>query len=371
MPSTLLRQRLPAARHVVIKLGTQLLTAPNGQLDHAYFHNIARQTQALRARGLQVTIVSSGAVGAGMAHLSLHERPTDVSQLQAVASVGQPQLMRHMREAFEPLNLKVGQLLLTRSDFEDRVRFLNMRNCILSLHAMGCIPIVNENDTVAVDEIRFGDNDTLAAMLCHALQADALILLTVVDGLLDGQGQVIDLVEDFAQAGGHIRSDKSKLGSGGMITKHTAARLMTLAGELTLIANGRTPDILLRLLTGEKLGTLFAPAQRKMEGRKRWIGLTKRPCGTLVIDSGASRAIVSQGKSLLASGILKVEGDFDKGAVLLVRDEQGRELARGLTNYNAEELDKIRGKKSQQFEVILGRASYDEVIHRDNLVLLI
>ncbi len=370
MPSTLYRKRLPEARHVVVKLGTQLLTGADGQLDHGYFANIAKQTQALREKGLRVTIVSSGAIGAGMAHLGLHDRPTDVSQLQAVASVGQPQLMRHMREAFEPLSLKVGQLLLTRSDFEDRVRFLNLRNCILSLHALGCVPIVNENDTVAVDEIRFGDNDTLAAMMCQALQADALILLTVVDGLLDGEGRVIDLVEDFAEAGGHIRTEKSKLGTGGMITKHTAAKLMTLAGELTLIANGRTPDILTRLLSGEKLGTLFAPAKRKMEGRKRWIGLTKRPAGTISIDAGAARAIVAQGKSLLASGITAVEGEFDKGAVLLVRDADGDELARGLSNYNAEEVRKIMGQKSQRFEAILGRPSYAEVIHRDNLVLL-
>lgn len=365
-----LRQRLSRARQIVVKLGTQLLTGPDGHLDEAFFRNIAAQIASLRQRGVQVTVVSSGAIGAGLKQLRLQRRPSDVAELQAVAAVGQPQLMRHMRQAFEPFGLQVAQLLLTRSDFDDRVRFLNLRNCIQVLHRMGCVPIVNENDTVAVEEIRFGDNDVLAALLTNALPADALILLTVVDGLLDENGQVVKLVDDPKRFLSYIRSTKSPLGSGGMSSKHTSAALVAEAGEIAIIANGRTPDILPRLLAGESLGTLFVPAIRRLDARRRWIGLTRRPAGTIQIDAGAVAAITQRGKSLLASGITAVHGDFDRGAVVAVIDPENREIARGLTNYSAEELQLIKGKKSSQFEKILGWPAYAEVIHRDNLVVL-
>lgn len=375
MPSTELRKTvLTSARRLVVKMGTQLLTAPGsgpgGKLDLPFLGRIAGQIAQLRNQGYEVTVVSSGAIGAGCAELGLKSRPKDVADQQAVAAVGQRRLMTHLHEAFEPFHLNVGQLLLTRSDFDDRVRFLNLRNCITRLQQMGCIPIINENDTVAVEEIRFGDNDLLAALTCNAVHADALVLLSVVDGLLDGQGQRIDLVRDVLEVRQLDRKDKSKLGSGGMTTKLEAARLVTHAGQIAVIANGREPDVLPRIFAGERVGTLFAPAARKLDSRERWIGLTKRPAGAVTIDQGACLALQQRGKSLLAGGITELTGQFERGELILVRDPQGRVIARGLSNYSGEEIRLIMGKKSSQFEKILGRVSFAEVIHRDNLVLV-
>ncbi|HEX7009098.1 MAG TPA: glutamate 5-kinase [Phycisphaeraceae bacterium] len=374
MPSTALRKTvLTAARRIVVKIGTQLLTSPQpGKpgLDLRCLRDIARQIAELCQRGYEVTLVSSGAIGAGCAELGLPKRPTDVADQQAVAAVGQRGLMMHMHDAFARHGLHVGQMLLTRSDFDDRVRFLNIRNCVTRLHRLHCIPIVNENDTVAVDEIRFGDNDMLSALMCNALRADALILLTTVDGLLDAQGQVVDWVESVTDCLSLARRETSRWGTGGILSKLEAARIVTEAGETAVIACGREKDVLHRLLSGEKLGTVFAPAQRKLDSRQRWIGLTARPAGTVTIDDGAVAALCQRGKSLLASGIQALTGQFERGEVLLVRDPRGREVARGLTNYSADELRLIMGKRSNQFEKILGRPAYAEVIHRDNLVVL-
>lgn len=374
MPSTELRQTvLTAARRVIVKIGTQLLTHGDPDqpgLDLRYIRQMARQIVTLREAGYEITLVSSGAIGAGCAELGLEHRPTDVAAQQAVAAVGQRRLMDHMHKAFSRYQLHVGQVLLTRSDFDDRVRFLNIRNCVNQLHAMNCIPILNENDTVAVDEIRFGDNDQLAALMCNALRADALILLTGVDGLLDADGQVVDLVQNISDYLDIARQGKSKWGSGGMITKLDAARKVTDAGEIAAIAHGREKNVLLRLLKGEKLGTIFVPAQRKLDSRQRWIGMTARPAGTVTIDEGAVTALAQKGKSLLATGITNTTGQFERGDILLIRDPAGREVARGLTNYTADELRLIMGKRSSQFEKILGRLAYAEVIHRDNLVIL-
>jgi glutamate 5-kinase len=358
MPSTALRQSvLAAARHLVVKLGTQILTGPDG----------------LRARGVRTTIVSSGAIGAGMAELGLKKRPRGIADQQAVASVGQRRLMTYYYQAFSPHKIHVAQLLLTRSDFDDRTRFLNIRNCVSRLHELGCVPIINENDTVAVDELRFGDNDMLAALMCNALRANALVILSVVDGLLDADGKRIDLVKDVAAAAGLARDDKSQLGTGGMTSKLAAAALVVEAGEIAVVANGREPNVLPRLLdpSTRGLGTIFAPTARhaKLDSRQRWIGLTKRPGGAVVIDAGAVAAIHDRGKSLLASGITAVSGDFDEGQVLLIKDQSGREVARGLCNYGTPELRLIMGHKSSELAKILGRTPYDEVIHRDNLVL--
>ena len=231
MPSTELRQSIfPAARRIVVKLGTQLLTGADGRLDAAYFRSIADQVAAMRKAGVEVTIVSSGAIGAGLAELGLKRRPTDVAVLQAVAAVGQRRLMMHMHEAFATHGIEVGQVLLTRSDFDDRVRYLNIRNCVARLHGLKCIPIINENDTVAVDELRFGDNDMLAALMCNALRAEVLVLLTNVDGVLDDAGRCLDLVESTRTAGVYVRGEKSKLGTGGLASKLEAVRLVTEAG---------------------------------------------------------------------------------------------------------------------------------------------
>jgi glutamate 5-kinase len=373
MPSTRLRQTvLPAARRVVVKVGTQLITEGDDEtvrIDARVVGEIARQVSELTARGVEVTLVSSGAIGCGCAELGLDKKPRDVAEQQAVAAIGQRRLLTYWADAFSPHGLGVGQVLLTRSDFDDRVRFLNIRNCIAQLHALRCVPILNENDTVAVDEIRFGDNDLLAALTCNALRADALVLLTVVSGLLNEAGEVIDLVEsvvDFAS----LTRGKSKWGTGGMSTKLEAARLVTEAGEVAVIASGREPDVLVRVLSGEAgVGTVVMPAQRKLDSRARWIGLTARPAGSVTINDGAADVLRKRGKSLLAVGVTEVTGRFERGEVLLIRDGQGREVARGLTNYAADELRLIMGKKTNQFEKILGRQAYAEVIHCDNMVV--
>jgi len=375
MPSTQVRQEvLRSAKCVVIKLGTQLLTksvGDNGQtgVDQACLRRIASQVSKLRERGIEVTLVSSGAVGAGCVELEMPERPTDLGQAQAVAAVGQQRLMAHWRSAFSRVGIKVAQLLLSRDDFDDRARFLNIRNTLASLHDMGCVPILNENDAVTVDELRFGDNDLLAALVSNAQRADALVLLTVVDGLLDEQGDRVDLVEHVGDHYRMARQDKSKWGSGGMMSKLESARLVTAAGELAVIANGREKNILPRLIEGEKLGTIFLPAKRKLDSRSRWIGLTARPSGTVTINGCACKALVERGKSLLAIGITGMTGQFSEGEIVLVRDEQGRELGRGLINYSESDMRKIIGKHSDDFETLLGRVAYTCVIHRDNLVL--
>jgi glutamate 5-kinase len=371
MPSTQLRkQLLPAAKSVVIKLGTQLLTGRDGRIDARYIGRIAKQIVALRHRGVEVTLVSSGAIGCGCAELGLTQRPTDLPDQQAVAAVGQRRLMTRWHDAFERHDMQVAQLLLTRDDFDNRSRFLNIRNCVARLHELGCIPIINENDTVAVDELRFGENDLLAALTCNALRGEALVLLTVVDGLLDGQGNKIDLVDDIGVAMGHTREVTSRMGTGGMATKLQAAKLVTHAGEIAVIANGRMPNVLTRLFAAEPgVGTVVVPSRRKLDSRRRWIALTKRSSGSVAVDAGAARALLKGGKSLLPIGVTAVHGTFKKGAALDVLDPDGKPIARGLTNYDNEELNHIKGKRSNQFEKILGRPGYAEVIHRDNLVL--
>ena len=363
---------LTGARRVVVKLGTQLLSQDDGRIDRRYLRCMARQVVDLRSRRMQVTLVVSGAVGEGCKELALTQRPRDVAELQAVAAVGQPRLMVHMHEAFAAFGVTSAQVLLTRGDFDDRIRFLNIRNCLRRLHRFGCVPIINENDAVAVEELeamRLGENDLLAAMICNSLRADALILLTVVEGLLDQQGHCVELVEDIGQAVTMVRQERSAAGKGGMVTKLEAARLVTGAGEMAVIAHGRRQNVLLRLFDGEPLGTLFVPSGRKMASRSRWIGLTKRPTGTVTVDSGAAQALRGQGRSLLAIGITEVNGRFERGDLILLRDARGQEIGRGLTNYEAGELAQIMGKRSNQFASILGHPAFTEVVHRDNMVI--
>ncbi|WP_432797532.1 glutamate 5-kinase [Poriferisphaera sp. WC338] len=377
MPSTELRQNiLTTSRRVVVKIGTQLLTTTEPGIDLDFIESLADQIASLIKRGCEVTLVSSGAVGAGCVELGLPKRPTDVADLQAAAAIGQRRLMRHFYEAFKKHNIPVAQVLLTRTDFDDRNRYLNIRNCIRRLHAFKTLPILNENDTVSVDELRFGDNDMLAALTANALRAQALILLTTVDGLLDSEGNIIDLVDNVSNflnlttgENGTAIGKKSSWGAGGMGSKLSAAELVTGAGDIAVIANGRHDDILPRLLAGEKLGTVLLPAKRKLDSRKRWIALTKRPAGTITIDDGAVRALKQNGKSLLASGITHVKGTFKQGDILTIQDSDGNEIARGLTNYPASELKLIQGKRSTEFEAILGQFAYAEVIHRDHLVI--
>ncbi len=362
---------LSSVRSAVIKLGTQLLSDREGRLDAPFIASIAQQVAALRERAVRVTLVSSGAIGAGLRELNLPSRPTDLGQLQAVAAVGQRRLMDVWAQAFTPNQIPVAQILLTREDIEDRSRFLNLRNTVNAVHELKAVPIVNENDTVSTDElakISFGDNDILAALLTHALRADLLVLLSVVDGILDSTGRAVRLVERAAEARDLVRPEKSPLGKGGFNSKLEAARTVTESGEAMLIADGRMPNVLPRLLDGEELGTLFVPAPRKLSSRSRWIG-SVRPAGTIVVDDGAARAVGAQNRSLLPAGILSVEGHFTRGDVVLIQSQAGVAIARGLTNYSAADVEKIRGKKTAVVRELLAESAYDEVVHRDNLVL--
>src|SRR5437588_2680925 len=278
---------------VVIKLGTQLLSDPERRLDGAYLGTIAQQVMSLRARGVLVTIVSSGAIGAGLRELNLPKRPTDLAKLQAVAAVGQRRLMDAWAAAFSPWKLPVAQLLLTREDVDDRSRFLNVRNTIHAVHELGSIPILNENDTISTDElvaISFGDNDVLAAMVAHALRADLLVLLSIVDGLLDETGAPVRLVQSIDDAQKLVRAGKTAPGKGGMSSKLIAAKMLSEAGEAMVVADGRMPDVLTRVLDGEESGTLFMPAPKKCSARSRWIGAA-RPVGSIVVDDGAVKAL--------------------------------------------------------------------------------
>ncbi|QQE12684.1 glutamate 5-kinase [Planctomycetota bacterium] len=374
MPSTELRQKvLTGAKRVVVKIGTQLLTLRDEQgpgIDEKFINHLAKQIAALRERGIEVTLVSSGAVGAGCVELGMERRPSDVAGMQAAAAIGQRRLMQLMYKAFEKYSISVAQILLTRTDFDDRTRYLNIRNCIRKLHEYGTLPILNENDTVSVDELRFGDNDMLAALTCNALRAQAVVLLTSVDGLLDENMNVIDLVDDVAKFMTLTNDgEKTAWGSGGMGSKLEAASLVTDAGDVAVIASGREKDILTRLMDGEKLGTVLLPAERKLASRQRWIAMTKRPAGTLTVDEGAANALIERKKSLLASGITKVSGRFEKGEILSIKLSGDGEIARGLSNFSSEDLKQIIGKRSNQFEKILGRVTYSEVIHRDHLVI--
>lgn len=363
---------LGSVHNLVVKLGTQLLSLPDGRLDSAYVANIAGQVAGLCEKGIRITIVSSGAIGCGLTELGLSERPTDLARLQAVAAVGQRRLMDVWAAAFQTHRLPVAQLLLTRQDIDDRTRFLNLRNTISALHAMKSIPIVNENDSVSTVElvkIGFGDNDILAALLSHALHANLLILLTNVDGLLGEQDKPVRFVKKAQEGHGLVRKEKSARGRGGMDSKLQAAHMINDAGDAMIIADGRTEQILPRLLAGEELGTLFAPqAGKRRSSRSRWITAV-RPAGTLVVDDGARKALIENNKSLLPAGIVTVAGEFDRGDVVAITASDGRLIARGLSNYSASDMAIILGKKTKQIRELLADAAYDEAVHRDNLVI--
>jgi glutamate 5-kinase len=365
-------EQLDGVRSVVVKLGTQLLSDAAGRLDHDFVGAIAAQVAALRAGGMRITLVSSGAIGCGLRELKLDKRPTDLAVLQAVAAVGQRRLMDVWAGAFERFALPVAQILLTREDTDDRTRHLNLRNTIMAVHDLGAVPIINENDTVSTDElvrISFGDNDILAAMVSHALVADLLVLLTVVDGLLDESGNSIRIVQGVGGARKLVRAEKSKLGKGGMDSKLTAAKTVTDAGAAMIVANGRMPDVLKRIVAGEEIGTLFCGTARRRSGRTRWIGST-RPTGAIVIDAGARRALVEQHRSLLPAGITSVEGTFQRGDVVAIKTDDGAEIAHGLSNYSSDDVQRIRGMKTQDVRKTMVDSAYDEVVHRNNLAMV-
>ncbi len=371
MPSTALRKRwMGKVRRVVVKVGTAVLTGDDGRLDSRLIGRLVRQMVALHERGIRVTLVSSGAVGAGMGRTGLKARPRSLPMLQAAAAVGQPALMAIYERMFAKYGLHAGQVLVTRTDFEQRARYVNICNTIDALHRLKTIPVINENDTIAVDELdKFADNDTIAAMVTNLLQADLMVLLTVVDGLLDRDGARVDLVENYEQARDLVHDERSKLGSGGMEAKLRAARRVTEAGEAVVIANGREPNVLLKLLDGKRVGTIFAPASRKRKAKHRWIAGAVRPVGAITVDAGAVDAIHARGKSLLPRGIVKVDGAFERGQVVRVMTPEGNTIAHGVSNYSSDEMARIKGLKSDAIHATLGNSSPDEAIHRDNLVL--
>ena len=371
------RTEWPAsARRVVVKIGTAALSNAEGGLDEAQVGRLAAQIHALRGRRIQVAVVSSGAIGAGMNDLGLHRRPTRLPELQACAAVGQGRLTATYDRCFRRWGYHAAQMLLTRQTFEDRRRYLNASNALHAILAYGAVPLVNENDTISVDEITFGDNDILAALVCNLLEADALILLTTVDGLYenpDAPARRRRVLRVVRKVTGELRrlatTERSRGGKGGMASKIEAARMAASAGAGVVIANAREPRVLERLFDGEDLGTRFLPSPKRMASRKRWLRFGSRPKGKLVVDAGARRALLERGKSLLPSGIVGVEGDFARGDLVAICSAGDEELGRGLVNYGADEMRKIMGRRSPAIRRILGDAPYDEAMHRDHLVL--
>lgn len=352
---------------IVIKIGTSTITR-HGVVEQEYLNDLARQVAALRAARWQVVIVTSGSIRIGLDTIK-RERALRLPEKQAAAAIGQSLLMRAYRRAFEPLEMLVAQLLLTRADIGERRRFLNARHTMTQLFKWGVVPIVNENDTVATEEIRFGDNDTLAALTALVAEADLVVLLSDVDGFyLPGEAQPVPRIQritkDIEEAAGGAGSIG---GTGGMRTKIEAARIATQAGIELVIAQGRTPDIVCRVAGGEAVGTRFAP-RAALRGRKRWIAFGRHTQGNLILNDRARAPIVDKGSSLLPVGIMRVEGDFESGALVSIRDSGG-EYARGLSNYSAAELRRIAGLHSSEITKVLGRADFQEAIHRDNLSL--
>lgn len=367
------------ARLVVVKVGTRVLTRDDGTLHVRRIQSLATQIQRLREAGRQVVVVSSGAVGAGMSELRMTSRPIELAKLQAVAAVGQTKLIECYDSTFRQGGTHVAQVLLTAEDFSDRGRYLNVRNTILTLLELNAVPIINENDTVAVDELMlsFGDNDRLAALVTNAIRAPLLIILSDVAGLYDGHpdqssSKIISLVRRVDGSIENMASDKANsVSRGGMRSKLDAARAVTMAGENMIIASGNEPDVLERLLAGEVLGTAFLAEGKAVSPFKRWLGFSVQPRGQLILDAGAREAIIKDGRSLLPIGIARVEGDFEKGDAVSLCDEQLREVARGLTNYSSDQIRLVQGMQSERVVETLGQNAYKAVIHRDNMTVTV
>lgn len=359
---------------IVIKVGTNLLTAKDGSLNISRIKELASEVSLLKGKGCQVVLVSSGAIGAGMGKLRFAKRPETLREKQALAAIGQPLLMDAYETVFQKLDITIAQVLLTRQDFDDRQRYINARNTLLALLDLGVVPVINENDTVAVEEINFGDNDTLAALVAAKISADLLFISTDVDGLykgVPGKSEMIRTVEKITPeiegyASGVSSSGK---GTGGMRTKISAAKIASAAGVKTVIGNGSDPRIIGRLAAGEKLGTEFLPKEA-LEPRKCWIAFGTKSKGRVIVDDGAALALVKKGKSLLASGIVSADGRFGVGDTVSIFNRDKKEIGRGLSSFAMSDISKIKGKKTAEIKKILPEAEFEEVIHRDNLVIL-
>lgn len=371
------REWLAHAKRVVVKVGSGVLSRGGIGLHRPTVSGLAAALASLRARGIEVILVSSGAILAGMEALGLTERPRDLPVKQAAAAVGQSHLMRAYEEAFQPCGLSVAQILLTQEDLRHRGRYLNARNTLFTLLRLKVVPVVNENDTVAVQEIQFGDNDTLSALVANLTEADLLAILTDTEGLFtadprrDRAARLIPLVRPQDAVSSFCAEDAGTAASiGGMSSKVLAARRAAAAGIPTVVASGLHPEVLDAILGGADVGTFFVPSHSRMQSRKRWLAFASQPRGGIVVDAGAKRALVAGGRSLLPSGIRATRRGFRAGDVVSLMDAGDREFARGLANYGRDEVEKIKGLKSHEIAAVLGSKPYDEVIHRDNLVIL-
>lgn len=378
----LVRQEImTAADTVVVKVGSRVLTREDGTLDDARVAAVADQLARLRLDGRKVVLVSSGAVAAGIGRLGWKRRPTDLAELQAAAAVGQSRLIESYNKALAPHGLNAAQILLTAEDLQHRTRYLNTRNTLNALFRCGAIPIINENDTVAVDELQisFGDNDRLAALVTNLLRAPLMILLSDVEGVYDRNpsepgAKLMSVITHLDAADSYAKDAvgpaRIQLSRGGMGSKLRAARIAAAAGESVVIAAGRRPNVLLDILAGAEVGTLILAEGRTVASRKRWIGWSATPRGKLLLDAGAANAVQSNGRSLLAVGVRGVEGNFAKGDVVSICDPDGQEFARGLSNYTSSQMTTIAGQPTDRIAELLGHCPYDEVVHRDNLVVL-
>lgn len=371
------RERLGRSRRWVVKIGSALLTADGRGLDQPSIANWVGQMAALRRQGVEIVLVSSGAVAAGMSRLGWQERPTELYKLQAAAAVGQMGMVETYERFFHTHELHTAQILLTHDDLSHRERYLNARSTLCALLQIGAVPIINENDTVTTEEIRFGDNDTLGGLVTNLVEADILVILTDQKGLYDAdprQNPHARLVSE-AHAGDPALAAMAgatggRLGRGGMQTKLRAAALAARSGASTFIVGGREENALLRIAAGEELGTLLLPRQAPLAARKQWLASHLQMRGRLHLDAGAVDKLRREGKSLLAVGVTKVEGEFRRGEVVVCLSPEGEEIARGLVNYNAQETRRIMGQASSRIERLLGYVDEPELIHRDNLVVL-
>lgn len=372
------RSQLASSRRIVVKIGSSSLAYATGKLNLGGIELLVRQMADLHNEGREVLLVTSGAIGAGAGKLGLGRRPRSIPEKQAAAAVGQGLLMHVYEKFFAEYGVTVGQVLAAREDFADRRRFVNMRNTLCTLLRFGVLPVINENDTVAVDEIKMGDNDYLSALVAGLVNADLLLLLSDVEGLYTGDPgrdpaarlipSVREITPEIEALGG---GSGSSLGSGGMATKLAAARMAMQSGVITVIARAHAREVIRRVLGGEEVGTVFWPAENKLEARKRWIAYGSAVTGKVRVDEGAARALIKQGKSLLPSGVTGVEGEFGVGDTVSIIDPQGREIARGIVNFTAAEIEKIKGVNTGDIASILGPRSYEEVVHRNNMVLKI
>lgn len=373
--SILRKETLQQVKRVVLKLGSSVVTTHDG-LDHAIISGIVKDVSEQRRQGKEFIIVTSGAIAAGVRHMSLKEGARSIPQKQAAAAVGQSRLMAAYEEAFGLHNIRVAQMLLTKDDLSHRRRYLNARNTLIALLSWGVVPIVNENDTVMVEEIRLGDNDNLSALVATLADADLLITLTDIEGFMDCDPRVnvdaclIPLVEEITpELKSLAGSTSSGAGRGGMASKLEAALKVGRSGIPMIIARGKTPDIVPCIMAGDLCGTLIMPAKEKISSRKHWIRYNLEPEGELHIDKGAARAVTLRGKSLLPIGVIGVSGRFEHGAAVVVHDAKGTKIAVGLSNYSSDELQKIMGHQTAEIDWILGYRRNDEAIHADNLVL--